>query len=96
MHGLRLDHNVDKFNRTVQRILSIITSCSPIQWPILLEGQTHFQNSCLGPMLLVLLVLMVKKVDNHGDLGVILSSSLSWEPHYQYVTSKAYKLLGLL
>ena len=30
----------------------------------------------------------------HNDLGVILFSNLSWEPHYQHITSKAYKLLS--
>jgi len=39
---------------------------------------------------------IIKTVDKHRDLEVIVSSSLSWEPHYQHITSKAYKLLGLL
>ena len=39
---------------------------------------------------------IIKIVDKHRSLGVILSSNLSWEPHYQHITSKAYKLLELL
>ena len=39
---------------------------------------------------------IIKIVDKHRGLGVILSSNLSWEPHYQHITSKAYKLLELL
>ena len=40
--------------------------------------------------------LPITKVDNCCDLGIILSSNLSWEPHLQHILSKAYKMLGLL
>ena len=32
----------------------------------------------------------------HKDLGVIFTDTLSWSPHVLHVTSKAYKVLGLL
>ena len=30
------------------------------------------------------------------DLGLFVSDNLQWRPHYQLITSKAYKRLGLL
>ena len=32
----------------------------------------------------------------YKDLGIIVSGDLSWRPHYQLITSRAYKMLGLL
>ena len=32
----------------------------------------------------------------HCDLGVIMSRDLSWNNHYDYISSKAYKTLGLI
>ena len=32
----------------------------------------------------------------YKDLGIIVSGDLSWHPHYQLITSRAYKMLGLL
>ena len=34
--------------------------------------------------------------DQCKDLGVITSSDLSWKNHYNYIMSKAYRMLGLL
>ena len=34
--------------------------------------------------------------DNHKDLGVMISSNLSFEAHFSYIVSRAYRVLGLL
>jgi len=35
-------------------------------------------------------------VSSHCDLGVVVSSNLSWTTHYNQILNKAYKSLGLL
>ena len=39
---------------------------------------------------------ILPKTETHRDLGVIISSNLSWELHYHHIFGKAYKVLGLL
>jgi len=36
------------------------------------------------------------RTDTHKDLGIIISSNLSWKAHYNSILSKAYKIFGLL
>ena len=39
---------------------------------------------------------VISKVCTHKDLGIVTSSDLNWEPYYNFILSKAYKMLGLL
>lgn len=34
--------------------------------------------------------------EKHKDLGLVVTSNLSWSDHYNHMTSKAYRILGLL
>ena len=38
----------------------------------------------------------IKQFLQHKDLGIIFSSNLNWTNHYQSITAKAYKILGLI
>ena len=38
----------------------------------------------------------ISRVGTHKDLGIMISSNLLWEAHYNNILSKAYKILGLL
>ena len=40
--------------------------------------------------------LSITKVESHKDLGIILSSNLTWDAHYNQIIAKAYSILGLL
>ena len=35
-------------------------------------------------------------IDRHRDLGVVFSTDLSWNKHYEHIITKAYRSLGLL
>ena len=38
----------------------------------------------------------VVTIESYQDLGIIISEDLSWELHYELITSRAYKTLGLM
>ena len=36
---------------------------------------------------------IISRTDTHKDLGIMISSNVSWEAHYIGILSKAYKML---
>ena len=38
----------------------------------------------------------ISHIDCHKDLGLVLSEDLSWSKHYNFITARAYKVLGLI
>ena len=68
------------------------------QWNLLFNTSKIYQISfkCKSQTNYAIGNIPITKVDKHKDLGVILSSNLSWEAHYNFIAAKAYKILGLL
>ena len=42
------------------------------------------------------IALYIALRESHKDLGIVMSHDLSWNKHYDYLLSKAYRTLGLL
>ena len=38
----------------------------------------------------------LSKVPQHKDLGIIFTTNLTWQSHYEAITAKAYKSIGLI
>ena len=58
----------------------------------------HYTCSARRPCTIFKYSLNEKQISSksqYKDLGLIASADLSWRPHYQLITSRAYKMLGL-
>ncbi len=40
--------------------------------------------------------LEIPVINQHRDLGVVVSNDLLWDSHFDYLASKTYKTIGLL
>ena len=38
----------------------------------------------------------ILSTDSHKDLGLVLSTDLSWTKHYSFITARAYRILRLI
>ena len=48
------------------------------------------------PHILIINDHPVVTIESYQDLGIIISEDFSWELHYELITSRAYKTLGLM
>ena len=63
------------------------SNCSLVRFGFQKSSSSHVYsiNSCV-----------IQNDNQHKDLGIIVSSDLSWTNHILYIAAKAYKIIALL
>jgi len=84
IHHLQEDINCIFSWNIKDNLLLNLSKCIFMQFNSSQRTSYHINNSTLLP------------VTSHKDLGVIFSSDLKWNHHYEYIIAKSFKILGLL
>jgi len=84
IHHLQEDINCISSWSIRDNLLLNLSKCIFMQFNSSQHTSYHINNSTLLP------------VTSHKDLGVIFSSDLKWNHHYEYIIAKYFKILGLL
>ena len=77
-------------------INALITWSSASHLKFNLNKSVHLVFKSKIPTSYTMFDTSISHTDSHKDLGLVLSEDLSWSKHYNFITARAYKVLGLI